>query len=185
MPRDSSPPELSPSDRTALWVQAQAGQTYDHSRPPSPARASIQTSSSYRTTATSSSEEGYFRSPVAPAITSHAMPPATSQTQRPKYDSRSRRASMPFPQSPPGSGYPVPLEVASPRREASESSKQVSRGKPLSRPERCPSEATVQTAPPSRPSLRKQRRPSLIDQIISLGMPSQRRREESGRRGQT
>ncbi|OJT14404.1 hypothetical protein TRAPUB_9045 [Trametes pubescens] len=115
MPRDASPHELSSSERTALWVQAQAEQSYEQPRPPS-TRASIQTSSSYRTT--SSSEESYLKSPVAvPVVSPYGVPPASmSQTQRPRYDSRSRRASMPFPQSPPGSGYPVPLVVATPRR---------------------------------------------------------------------
>ncbi|KAI0368829.1 hypothetical protein BV20DRAFT_968589 [Pilatotrama ljubarskyi] len=157
MPRDASPPELSPLERTALWVQAQAEQTYEQPSPPLPARASIQTSSSYRTT---SSDESYAKSPLAPIHNPYAMP-AASVPQRPRYDSRSRRSSLPFPQSPPGSGYPVPLEVASPRRVEAEDKKT------------------------PRPSIRKQRRPSLIDQIISLGAPSQRRREDSGRRGQT
>ncbi|KAH9849254.1 hypothetical protein C2E23DRAFT_870780 [Lenzites betulinus] len=183
MPRDSSPAELSPLERTARWVEAQAEQTYELPRPPSP-RTSIQTSSSYRTT-TSSSEDGSPKSPLAPPIISpFAMPAAhvPYATQRPRYDSRSRRASLPFPQSPPGSGYPAPLEVVPPRRDVPED-KQVSRARPLSRRERCTSEAT-QTP---RPSIRKQRRPSLIEQIISLGVPGQRRssREESVRRGQT
>ncbi|KAI0828890.1 hypothetical protein BC628DRAFT_1417281 [Trametes gibbosa] len=183
MPRDSSPAELSPLERTARWVEAQAGQTYEQPRPPSP-RPSVQTSSSsYRTT--SSSSDSYSKSPLAPPIiTAFAMPAAHVPhiTQRPRYDSRSRRASLPFPQSPPGSGYPVPLEVVTPRKDAVEDN-QVSSDRALSRSERCTSEAT-QTP---RPSLRKQRRPSLIEQIISLGVPTQRRssREESVRRGQT
>lgn len=179
MPRDASPHELSSSERTALWVQEQASQAYEQPRPPSP-RTSIQTSSSYRTT--SSSEESYLKSPVAvPVVSPYGVPPASmSQTQRPRYDARSRRASMPFPQSPPGSGYPVPLVVATPRRAGPEENK-VSSDEPLPRPERYSSKA-LQTP---RPSIRKQRRPSLIEQIISLGAPSQRRREDSGRRGET
>ncbi|KAI0660693.1 hypothetical protein C8Q70DRAFT_68573 [Cubamyces menziesii] len=159
MPRSASPSELSPLERTALWVQAQAQQSYDQSRPSTPTRTSIQTSSSNRTT--SSTEESYLKSPVAPPLISPYAMPAASLTQRPRYDSRSRRASLPFPQSPPGSGYPVPLEVASPRRPEAEDKKI------------------------PRPSLRKQRRPSLIEQIITLGTPSQRRREDSGKKGQT
>ncbi|KAI0673752.1 hypothetical protein C8Q78DRAFT_1076725 [Trametes maxima] len=163
MPRSTSPAELSPHERTALWVRAQANQAYEHPRPPSPTRASIQTSSSYRTT--SSSEESYQRSPVMPsAISPYATQGSSTLPPRPRYDAHSRRASLPFPQSPPGSGYPVPLEVALPRH--------------------AKAEADEKQTP--RPSLRKQRRPSLIEQIISLGSPSQRRsREESVRRGQT
>ncbi|KAI0334314.1 hypothetical protein GY45DRAFT_1318312 [Cubamyces sp. BRFM 1775] len=162
MPRSASPSELSPLERTALWVQAQAQQSYDQSRPSTPTRTSVQTSSSYRTT--SSSEESYLKSPVAPPLISPYVMPAASLAQRPRYDSRSRRASLPFPQSPPGSGYPVPLEVASPRRPEAEDKK-------------------FEQTP--RPSLRKQRRPSLIEQIITLGTPSQRRREDSVKKGQT
>ncbi|KAI8990616.1 hypothetical protein BD414DRAFT_484197 [Trametes punicea] len=159
MPRTASPPELSPLERTALWVQAQAEQTYEQPRPPSPARASSQTSSSYRTTY--SSEESSWMSPAAPPLTTRYATPAANVPQRPRYDSRSRRSSLPFPQSPPGSGYPVPLEVAAPRRTEAEDKQ------------------------PSRPSIRKQRRPSLIEQLITLGAPSQRRREDSGRKGRT
>ncbi|KAI0652475.1 hypothetical protein C8Q79DRAFT_922915 [Trametes meyenii] len=119
MPRSTSPAELSPHERTALWVRAQANQAYEHPRPPSPTRASIQTSSSYRTT--SSSEESYQKSPVMPSMISpYAMQGSSTLPPRPRYDARSRRASLPFPQSPPGSGYPVPLEVVSPRRAEAE-----------------------------------------------------------------
>ncbi|TFK87595.1 hypothetical protein K466DRAFT_490500 [Polyporus arcularius HHB13444] len=90
----------------------------------------------------------------------HTRPPSAKTTQRPRYDSRSRRSSLPFPQSPPGSGYPMPLEVASPRSESEDR-----KASKLSK-----------LAPP------KQRRPSLVEQIISIGSPGQRRREEPGKK---
>ncbi|KAI0778790.1 hypothetical protein BD413DRAFT_465136 [Trametes elegans] len=173
MPRHSSPPDLSPLQRTARWVEAQAEQAYDHPRPPSPRRASVHPSSSYRTT--SSSDDSYPKSPVT---TPYAMP-AANVSQRPLYDARSRRASLPFPQSPPGSGYPLPLEVAAPRR-AEPEEKKVSSARLVASPLEDNNSPQI-----PRPSLRKQRRPSLIEQLISFSAPSQRRREESGRRGQT
>ncbi|KAI0720083.1 hypothetical protein C8T65DRAFT_634810 [Cerioporus squamosus] len=181
MPRDASPPELSSLERTALWVQAQAmlAQSSSQTSPPSPARSS-KTTSSYRTTMSSdgvSLKPSLARSSSMQQST-HTRPPSAKTTQRPRYDSRTRRSSLPFPQSPPGSGYPVPLEVASPRRSESDDRKAsylLKLAPPLDA-KSCPQSSTP------RPSLRKQRRPSLIDQIISIGSPGQRRREEPGKK---
>ena len=129
MPRDQSPPELSPLQRTALWVQAQAALAppYAESQPPSPARSSTKTSSSYRTT--TSSDETSLKPSLARTSSmqqqpsTHKRAPSTTATHRPQYDSRSRRSSLPFPQSPPGSGYPMALDVAPPRRPEGEDRK--------------------------------------------------------------
>ncbi|RPD82266.1 hypothetical protein L226DRAFT_528454 [Lentinus tigrinus ALCF2SS1-7] len=160
MPRDASPPELSSLERTALWVQAQTAfaQPSAETSPLSPSRSSKTTDSSYRTTMSSdgvSLKPSLARSSSMQQST-HTRPPSAKNNQRPRYDSRTRRSSLPFPQSPPGSGYPIPLEVAAPH----------------------PPESEVRKSPTPRPSLRKQRRPSLIEQIISIGSPGQRRREE-------
>ena len=180
MPRDASPPELSSLERTALWVQAQAAyaqSSAETSSPPSPSRSS-KTTSSHRTTMSSdgvSMKPSLGRSSSMQQST-HTRPPSAKTTQRPRYDSRTRRSSLPFPQSPPGSGYPIPLEVATPRPPESEDRK-ASRLSKLAPPfdaKSCPQSSTP------RPSLRKQRRPSLIEQIISIGSPGRRRREESG-----
>ncbi|KAI0800649.1 hypothetical protein C8Q74DRAFT_432021 [Fomes fomentarius] len=167
MQRAPSPPELTPHERTALWIQAQASlaaQTYADSQPPSPARSSTKTSSSYRNT--TSSEETSLKPSLTRTSTSmhhstHTRAPSASTTQRPRYDSRSRKSSHPFPVSPPGSGYPMPLEVHPPRQQESEGRK----------------------TPVPRPPLRKQRRPSLVEQIISIASPGQRRRADSVKKG--
>ncbi|OBZ79953.1 hypothetical protein A0H81_01556 [Grifola frondosa] len=113
MQREDSPP-LTPLERTARWVEAQAAQSHHDSPPPSPAdRSSTQASSSNRTT--TSSEQSIPRHPMA--ISPTTLLPSTS-VRRQRADSRARGALQPFPQSPPGSGYPVPLEVAPPRAEA-------------------------------------------------------------------
>ncbi|RDX51170.1 hypothetical protein OH76DRAFT_355533 [Lentinus brumalis] len=178
MPRDASPPELSSLERTALWVQTQAAFSSQAS-PSSPARSS-QTTSSYRTTMSSdrvSLKPSLARSSSMQQST-HTRPPSAKTTQRPRYDSRSRRSSLPFPQSPPGSGYTMPLEVASPHRSESEDRKasKLSKLAPPFDAKSCPQSSTP------RPSLRKQRRPSLVEQIISIGSPGQRRREEPGKK---
>ncbi|KAH9932020.1 uncharacterized protein BXZ73DRAFT_77545 [Epithele typhae] len=160
MPRPPSPP-LSPHERTALWVQAQAAQAYAHDQhsqhsPVSPARSSTKTESTHRTTQSSDAVSyqhqppSLMRAASLQQSSSSTRPPKARDTQRPRYDSRTRRSSLPFPQSPPGSGYPVQLEICPPRS---------------------PSTRTP------RPSLRKERRPSLIDQLISFGTPSIRRKD--------
>ncbi|KAH9926844.1 hypothetical protein B0H21DRAFT_679417, partial [Amylocystis lapponica] len=71
---------------------------------------------------------------------------------------RARKASLlAFPQSPPGSGYPMSLEVAQPRADAE---------------------------PPKMPKAPvKKRRVSLLDQIKALGQPTiQWKRDETGKR---
>ena len=127
-------------ERTALWIQAQDSLRVHHPQfsppPPSPTRSSTKTSSTYRST-TSSSEAMSFKPPFsnpisvqrsshipppsvrAPSTRTHPRAPSTS-TQRPLHESRTRRSSLPFPVSPPGSGYPVAMEVAAPRRPVTE-----------------------------------------------------------------
>ena len=188
MPRPPSPPELSPLERTALWVQAQAAQSYARDpQPPSPARSSTttKTTSSYRTTASSDAVSLKPTSLVRSSSMQHqtpstrsARPPSASATHRPRYDSRARRSSLPFPQSPPGSGYPVQLEVAAPRRPESEEPKASITPPPVRRLQADASSRPQAQTP--RPSLRKQRRPSLIEQIIIFGTPGTRRKEEPG-----
>ena len=184
MPRPPSPPDLSPLERTALWVQAQAAQSYARdSQLPSPARSSAttQTTATNRTTASS---DAVSLKPTSLARSSSMQqpstrstrPPSATTTQRPRYDSRARRSSLPFPQSPPGSGYPVQLEVAPRRPESTEPKASIF---PFAaRP--ADTKSRLQAPPTPRPSLRKQRRPSLIEQIISIGTPSTRRKEDPG-----
>ncbi|TBU62601.1 hypothetical protein BD310DRAFT_918761 [Dichomitus squalens] len=168
-------------ERTALWVRAQATQQTFHSpsTPPSLGRSSnttTKTSSTYRTTTSSeaTSLKPSLSYPV-PTIqpSSHHAPPSTRappsththapsmSTHRPQHDSHTRHSSLPFPQSPPGSGYPVAMDVAVPRRPTAD-------GEDKKLP-RLPS--------------RKERRPSLIEQIKHLGTPGPRRRDaESGKK---
>lgn len=184
MPRPPSPPQLSPLERTALWVQAQAALSYaPHPQPPSPARSSTKTESSYRTTASSEAVSfkppSLARSPSMQNQSTSTRPPSATATHRPRYDSRTRRSSLPFPQSPPGSGYPVQLEVAQPPRPESQVPK-ASHAPYISSPADASSPPQAPPTPRSSLSLRKQRRPSLIEHIISFGTPGSRRKEEPG-----
>lgn len=138
---DSHPPR----DRTTEWVAAQDGQTYD-SLPPSPTTAAAAMSmraprpSSNRTTASEQSlattSTNLSGASVAPtrrrrASERHAPPPHTSPVTNfgggvpPASYSARDQVRMPFPQSPPGSGYPLMLEVVPPRTEPDRSSSKV------------------------------------------------------------
>ncbi len=132
-------------DRTTEWVTAQDGQTYD-SLPPSPTTAAAAMSmraprpSSNRTTAseqslatTSTNLSGASVAPTRRRRGSerHAAPPHTSPVTNfgggvpPASYSVRDQVRMPFPQSPPGSGYPLMLEVVPPRTEPDRSSSKV------------------------------------------------------------
>ncbi|KAJ3556700.1 hypothetical protein NM688_g1884 [Phlebia brevispora] len=123
--------------RTAQWVIAQAGQTYE-SLPPSPtfAAATMRIApSSNRTTA--SSEQSLATSSTMPTrrygserhlSSSHTNPiPNYSVAVPPANLSAREQMKLPFPQSPPGSGYPLMLEVASPRAEPDRTQSKVGR----------------------------------------------------------
>lgn len=175
-------------ERTAMWVEAQARQSYNSSSasspPPTPSSTSTHALPSNRTTA--SSEQELTRTisrrravappppspsypypssttpfPVAPAPSSPYPFPSQGPSQSKHTRShRSDSVRMPFPQGPPGSGYPLMLEVGPPRPEADHGS----RGKS------------------SRPSIVKKRRPSLLGQIKSLGAPNvQWKRDDNGK----
>ena len=196
-------PSMSPDDsyeRTALWVRAQSTQQVFHSpsTPPSLGRSSTTTKSASTHRTTTSSEAMSLRpslSHTAPTMqpSTHPPPPSTratpsthtrapsTSTHRPRYDSRTRHSSFPFPQSPPGSGYPVAMDVAVPRRQMAEAEeKQASRNTSSEiASDRC-DHGRLQLP---RPPFRKERRPSLIEQIKHLGTPGHRRRDsESGKK---
>ncbi|KAI1793124.1 hypothetical protein LXA43DRAFT_283024 [Ganoderma leucocontextum] len=169
MPREVAHHTL---ERTALWIQAQDSLKVQHplfsSASSSPARSSTKTSSTYRSTtsseatslkpslgkATSMQRSSHRPPPSTRAPSTHTRAPSTS-TQRPLHDSRTQRSMLPFPVSPAGSGYPVAMEVAAPRRPIAEGEDK----KMLRLP------------------VRKDRRPSLLDQIKQLGTPGHRRRD--------
>ncbi|TCD69537.1 hypothetical protein EIP91_007160 [Steccherinum ochraceum] len=144
----------SPLERTALWVEAQSRESYDHaSPPPSPTSSSMKGSSSSpasnRTTA--SSEQSFSSTmqrrgpPPSPSAATTMRPfPTYAPSSSNVYPQSPQRHA--FPQSPPGTGYPMMLQVVPPRAEA----------------ERTQSKA-------SRPSFAKKRRPSLLNKITSLG----------------
>ncbi|KAF7791720.1 hypothetical protein EIP86_002744 [Pleurotus ostreatoroseus] len=132
-------------DRTSEWVSAQVGQAYD-SLPPSPTTAATTMSmrmaaspSSNRTTASSeqslatastnfsSASMRHRRGSERHAAPLHTSPVAnfSGSTVPPASLSARDQVRMPFPQSPPGSGYPLMLEVAPPRTEPDRSASKV------------------------------------------------------------
>ncbi|OCH93990.1 hypothetical protein OBBRIDRAFT_789694 [Obba rivulosa] len=134
-------PLISSLERTARWVETQAGQTYEDlprsspsssltRLPPSPI-SNRTTTSSDQTATTQSSGPGVR--PVPPAF-------GSSMQNVPSARSHQTGPSFPFPQSPPGSGFPVQLEIAPPRADGSKVPR-----------------------PPT-----KKRRPSLIDHFRNL-----------------
>ncbi|KAL4247591.1 hypothetical protein ABKN59_007732 [Abortiporus biennis] len=165
--------------RTQLWVDSQASVKY--SPPPSPSQSSLinpnggTPSSSNRTTASSEQSisaiprrRGVPPSPLNlnPIPTSSRTiipqssipptpPPKLGRSSSVRHQER-QLPPLPFPQSPPGSGYPMILQVAPPRADAQGSN----RGKP------------------PRTTLVRKRRPSLISQIMSIGSPTKEKGDE-------
>jgi len=140
-------------DRTAQWVEAQAAETYDESPPPSPSPSPERCSQSNRTTVSSDQS---FASP-----STLVLPHLTARMQHTNQREDTRAAStLPFPRSPPGSGYPVPLKRAPPRADRQE-------------------DGTKTAGPP-----KKKRTSSLLESIKAFSTPSvQWRREETAKRG--
>ncbi|KAH8070766.1 hypothetical protein BXZ70DRAFT_775421 [Cristinia sonorae] len=152
----------SPLERTALWVEAQTQQSYaDASPPPSPTSSIMKNSSSPSSTppqsnrTTASSEQSIATAsstarrrgpPPSPSAASAMRPFPITVPSSSNVHTLGTQRQLPFPQSPPGTGYPMALEVVPPRVEA----------------ERSQSKA-------SRPSMVKKRRPSLLGRISSLG----------------
>lgn len=108
--------------RTAHWVEAQASQSYTRSPdspspPPSPPPFDTSSLSNRTTT---SSDQSFVRYPPAlvppfhPSMSSAPLPTLRRTHQRVNSHSNPH-SPLPFPQSPPGSGYPMPLQVAPPR----------------------------------------------------------------------
>ncbi|GBE88827.1 hypothetical protein SCP_1402340 [Sparassis crispa] len=92
-------------ERTARWVEMQAAESDHAPRPPSP--SSTRQSPSTRTTTTSDRK----------SLPQHPSPPnpAPSMPRRHSDAPAKSAALLPFPQSPPGSGYPMSLEMGPPR----------------------------------------------------------------------
>ncbi|CAL1712460.1 unnamed protein product [Somion occarium] len=153
-------------ERTARWVEAQARQTYDDS-PSSPSSSTKQPSSNRTTT---SSDQSMLHRAIP--LPSPLQLPPTQSPQMQAQRSRGRKASidirtpLPFPQSPPGSGYPVMLDVDPPRAVAG-----------LERTRSHSQNQSKQGSIP-RPTYAKKRRPSLLGQIIALGTPSSTRKRD-------
>lgn len=130
-------------ERTARWVEEQSRVNY-YSESSTPSRSSASTSTSNtlpsnRTTSSSDQSMQPSRQRTLPPHPSLADPiPFPSSTSVPharilsRTESRSRTARFdrpknPFPQGPPGSGYPILLRRDPPRSENGESQSQVSR----------------------------------------------------------
>ena len=132
MDRTTNTSEQTHHSRTAQWVAAQADEVYDpvRSQPPSPvlAMATVRyprdskrtTASSEQSIATTSTSaprrqrdrQGSLPPPYAGPVTNYsAALPHHTVRETP----RGERRRMPFPQSPPGSGYPLMLQVDPPR----------------------------------------------------------------------
>lgn len=124
------------TERTKRWVEAQARQTsYEEPSPPpspppvpraSPPRTPSKEPSSNRTTA-SSDQSMLHRavptplptplSPASPTSSGHLIHAPSTRSRGRGRGVMGSRLPMPFPQSPPGSGYPMILEVGPPRVE--------------------------------------------------------------------
>ncbi|KIP05945.1 hypothetical protein PHLGIDRAFT_19578 [Phlebiopsis gigantea 11061_1 CR5-6] len=151
----TNPKRVQKEGRTVEWVEQQSAVRYSSVRydpPPSPTLPSSSTVSMSRTSSsttrtTSGSEQSFAGQstlkrrgvPPSPSLMNPVPSPITPVS------SSSHERAFPFPQSPPGSGYPMVLQVDPPR---------------------------VDTVRPTRPSLLKKRRPSLVDQVKSFGSSS-------------
>ncbi|EKM57737.1 uncharacterized protein PHACADRAFT_251555 [Phanerochaete carnosa HHB-10118-sp] len=111
-------------DRIAEWVEQQSAMRYSPRSYDPPPRITIPAPSSVSRTGSSSTRTTSFseQSSAGPStLKRRAVPPSPSHTNpismtvapAPPHEQR----TPPFPQSPPGSGYPMAMEVASPRVE--------------------------------------------------------------------
>lgn len=141
--------KASKHDRTLEWVEQQSAMRYSppaYDPPPStvaPAPSSVSRTHSSSTRTNSFSEQSSAgpstnRRRAMPPSPSHTNPVPHTLARAPSHEQR----VLPFPQSPPGTGYPMAMEVAAPR---------------------------IETPRPTRPSLLKKRRPSIAEQVKSFG----------------
>lgn len=182
MDSEQSSSRVDKRHRTAEWVREQTTQVYAPP-PPSSSSTSSPTSMSRRTSSnrtTSSSEQSVagpssaHRHRGVPPSPSHTSPFPSPTASGLSWDTQ---RGLPFPQSPPGSGYPCALEVAAPRAEP----ERVSLGRSSDRD--AYSRCIAALAQPRRPSILKKRRPSLVDHVRSYSsMTIPWKRDEGGRK---
>lgn len=141
-------------NRTTEWVKAQASEIYEEASLP-PLSASRTLDSGHDGTASSCHE--FLIHPVAASPTTTSLVGNMQGTdQEASLDTSN---APPFPCSPPGSGYPVPLQMAPPKIDGRGSERKTFG------------------------DVTKKRRPSLLNSIRSLGISTtqRKRREETGR----
>ncbi|KAF9812847.1 hypothetical protein IEO21_05947 [Rhodonia placenta] len=157
-PNISAPPS-SALDRTTQWVQAQAAETYDDVSPPPLPQLDSNSPEQYPQSNRNTSSSGQsFATPPAPVQFS-PIASTSMQRSRPRKESNAT-GMLPFPRSPPGSGYPMPLEMDPPRAEAQ--GQEGKRGRP-----------------------KYKRTSSLLNSIKALSQPTvQWKRDEATRRDQ-
>lgn len=128
MDHSSPTPSSSKLNRTAEWVQLQSAVRYStqsYDPPPSPTLPSptavSRTSSSTRTTSCSDQSlagPSTLKRRGPPPSPAHTNPIPSPLCTSPSVLHDGQRA-FPFPQSPPGSGYPLAMEVVTPRGDTS------------------------------------------------------------------
>ncbi|GJE85412.1 hypothetical protein PsYK624_014910 [Phanerochaete sordida] len=136
------PKKAQKQDRTHEWVEQQSSMRYSpRAYDPPPASVAVSAPGSVSRTHSSSTTTFSEQSSAGPSTLRRRAPPSPSHTNSVPASPHEQRV-LPFPQSPPGSGYPMVMQVAAPRVEAPR---------------------------PTRPSLLKKRRPSIAEQVKSFG----------------
>ncbi|KAK7690279.1 hypothetical protein QCA50_006934 [Cerrena zonata] len=106
-------------------------------------------------------------SPASPTSSGHVQAHSMRSRGRGRERGGTTRPPLPFPQSPPGSGYPMVLEIGPPRVEP-----QLQRSRSQSQGGHSKQESI------SRPTYVKKRRPSLLGQLIAPLTQNMRKRED-------